>query len=755
VIWTVLQEPSSGAFGDACRTAMDSRVPAHAETCCAALDARWDIHVYPSDGGITVFGRDVTEQGRANAALRASEERLRIAVEAARLGIRDLDLVANTVVWISGAERIFGPDFVSCIPFEAFFAAIHPDDQPRVRAEWDRAVAGPGRDYEIEYRFRMDNGGWRWIRVYGRMVFQAGRPVRLVAAVQDISARKQAEADLVQAAVLLRAIGNSSADAIYAKDARGRFLYANPAVLAIVGKSAEIVIGDTCADWAADPRQAAAIMANDQRVIQTGQSEIVEEAYDTADLGTRFFRSAKSPLRLDDGTVIGIVGVSSDITPLKDAEAELRLMGAELEVRVRQEVAAREAAQMRAAHAERMQVLGQLAGGIAHDFNNVLQAVSGAMALIERRSDDPASIRRLARLAGDATERGAAITHRLLAFGRRGDLRAEAVDAARLLSDLREILVHTLGASIDVQLQVEAGIRPFIADKRQLETSLINLATNARDAMLRGGRLVLSAVTETVSRNAPEHPGGLGEGRYIRLGVSDTGTGMDQATLARAAEPFFTTKKDGVGTGLGLSMAEAFVKQSAGGLSVDSTLGHGTTVSLWLPEARVEPTRAERAAPQAAAVLTELATPVRVLMVDDEDSVREVLAIQLEDAGFTVLAVSSGVKALGLLAAGEAVDILVTDLSMPGMDGLALIRAAQECRRGLPALLLTGYAGDDTALALTGAVSGSFSLLRKPIRVVHLVERLRALLAAGPGDGRAAPDDGPVDEYGERCNTVD
>jgi PAS domain S-box-containing protein len=307
-IWSVFQESSTGAFGEACRQAMDNRVPAHTEAYYAALDTHWEIHAYPSDNGITVFSRNVTQQRRVTAALRHSEERMRVAVEAARLGVRELDLVANTVVWTPNAAGIFGRDFVSRVPLDALVADVHPDDQPRLRAEWDRAISVPGHDYEVEYRFRNDSGDWHWICSYGRMLFEAGRPIRQIAVVQDISDRKQAEADLVQATALLRAIGNSSADAIYAKGADGRMLYANPAVLAIIGKSGESVIGGTEADWLSDPRQAAAIVANDQRVIRTGQSEVFEEAYDTAGPTKRVFRSAKSPLRLDDGTVIGIVG---------------------------------------------------------------------------------------------------------------------------------------------------------------------------------------------------------------------------------------------------------------------------------------------------------------------------------------------------------------------------------------------------------------------------------------------------------------
>jgi PAS domain S-box-containing protein len=749
VLWTALPELCSTAFGDACRKVKERGRPVHAEAWHVSLGSHWEVHAYPSAAGVTVFSRDVTEQRRVTNALRCSEERLLMAIDVARLGVRDFDIETDTVLWSPEAERIFGREFVSSTNFKAALARVHPDDQPAVRDAWKRAAESPGNDYQIEYRIPEPNGDWRWICVYGRPVFEAGRLSRIIAVVQDIDGRKRIEAELIQTTALLRAIGNSSAESLYARDSEGRFLYVNPAELAVIGKPLDQVIGRTVAEVHANTEQADAVMANDRRIQQTGRTEIIDEEYDAAGLGKRVFRSAKSPLRLEDGTVIGIVGVSSDITRLKDVESELRGLSTGLEIRVREEVAAREAAQARAAHAERMQALGQLAGGIAHDFNNVLQAVSGAMALIGRRPEDQDGIRRLVRLAGEATERGAAITRRLLAFGRRGDLRAEAVDAAVLLPNLREILVHTLGASIDVQIRVEADLPPIVADKSQLETSLINLATNARDAMPRGGRLVLSAAAEFVDRPAPGSSGAIDAGRYVRLSVADTGSGMDAATLVRACEPFFTTKSIGAGSGLGLSMAKGFAEQSGGGMRVESAAGRGTTVTLWLPVAPVE-----AAVPAADAPPVSIAEPEpepagaphrdRVLLVDDEDAVREVLTMQLEDFGFAVLPAAGGAEALALLASGEAVDILVTDLSMPGMDGLAVIRAVQERLSGLPALLLTGYAGDGTALALGGAVSGSFSLLRKPVSAGNLVDRLRLLLAERRDVARPEPVQGSL-----------
>jgi signal transduction histidine kinase len=269
----------------------------------------------------------------------------------------------------------------------------------------------------------------------------------------------------------------------------------------------------------------------------------------------------------EDSSEFGLLGIAFDDMAaalaerertLRENEAVLRCLTDNLEVRVREEISARESAQTRAAQAERMQALGLLAGGIAHDFNNVLQAVGGAASLIERHPGDEAGVRRLARLAMEAAGRGSSVTRRLLAFGRCGDLRAEALDAAALLNDLKEIFAHTLGAGIVVKIRVAPGLPRVLADKGQLETALVNLATNARDAMPGGGDLLLVADTDVVPQNGSDHPAELGSGRYVRFTVTDHGTGMDAATLARAGQPFFTTKQLGVGTGLGLPMAVAF-----------------------------------------------------------------------------------------------------------------------------------------------------------------------------------------------------
>jgi CheY-like chemotaxis protein len=357
-----------------------------------------------------------------------------------------------------------------------------------------------------------------------------------------------------------------------------------------------------------------------------------------------------------------------------------------------------------------------------------LQAITGGAALIERRPADAAAVRRFARMILDAGTRGTSVTQRLLVFARRSDLRAEPIDAEQLLVGIHELLSHTLGSTISIGLaKLDVPYRLF-ADRAQLETVLVNFATNARDAMPSGGTITFSCFKQHVSA-ASDHVAGLRPGSYIAIAVTDTGVGMDQATLTRASEPFFTTKGQGRGTGLGLAMARGFADQSGGGLHIDSVPHQGTTVTIWLPEATVDSDGVAPAGEDHTSQPPAHGTERRVLLVDDDELVRESIAMQLEAAGYVVVAVGSGLEALATVNAGGRLDCIVTDLSMPNMDGLALIRMVHQKRPHLPTVLLTGYATDSTGLAIGGAMSGTFSLLRKPVSGDELADRIAWLIS--------------------------
>ncbi len=400
------------------------------------------------------------------------------------------------------------------------------------------------------------------------------------------------------------------------------------------------------------------------------------------------------------------------------------------EARLTDEIMARERAQTQVAHAQRMTALGELAGGIAHDFNNILQSVSGNANLIAARFQDLAQTRRLAGAILEAAERGGAISRRLLVFARQDVLSADPIDPGEFLGGAPDLLRHALDPGIVLRIEVPPGLRPLLADRTQLESILVNLASNASGAMPGGGVLTVSADAETLAaaREAPP----LAPGDYIRLRIADTGCGMDAATLVRAAEPFFTTKPKGKGTGLGLSMAKGFAEQSGGGFAIASTLGRGTTVTLWLPQASIA-AQPRPIWPDAPLRLAPASRPCRILFVDDDVNVREAIAWSLEDAGFAVLGAAGGEAALAELDSGTAVDALVSDFLMPGMNGVELIRAARLRRPGLPAMLLTGHVGDIGKMTGLATEGGRYVLLQKPIRPTELTRRLAALLETQAG----------------------
>lgn len=683
---------------------------------------------------------DITDLRNAEAGLRSNEERLELAREGADLGIWDWDVVSGDLSWSDHEWYLHGLDRQAGKPTAALWrGSIHPADQERTITELVAAVKSPEHPYNTEYSVVLPDGSIR--RLLGRaktLRDTTGRAIRMVGINMDVTARYQAEMARDELIRMLEAERSRLSDIIEALpvgigivDPQGRVVLGNTMMTRLNGTVLQSMTATPVGEWIrydAAGNRVAPVDYPIRRALRLGETTFpgAEYLYRGDDGDETWYRIASLPLRWEDGKVVEALGIFQDI----DAEKRLRdiqlQVNARLEQRVHEEMAAREAAQQRAAHAERMHALGQIAGGIAHDFNNVLQAVTGGAALIERRPQDSERVLRNVRMVMDAARRGAAITSRLLAFSRRGDLRAERVNAAALLADMADVLTHTLGGSVVCAVDVADDLPPLFADRGQLETVLVNLATNARDAMPQGGTLTLSASADTVSQASP-HPAGLPDGEYIRITVSDTGAGMEQSVLSRVTEPFFTTKQPGKGTGLGLAMAKGFVEQSGGSLTIDSQIGQGTSVALWLPVAMGSvPT--EREAPAGEERARDDKTCV--LLVDDDPIVRDVLAASLQDAGYAVHAVEGGASALTWLEADERADILVSDLTMPGMDGLALIRTAQALRPNLPAVLLTGYAGDGATLAVGGTVSGAFSLLRKPVVGAQLLDRISALLLA-------------------------
>ncbi len=412
----------------------------------------------------------------------------------------------------------------------------------------------------------------------------------------------------------------------------------------------------------------------------------------------------------DDG---GLAVFYRDVTERHRAQDQLRELNESLEVRIAAAVAEREAALGRLNETQRLETLGQLTGGVAHDFNNLLTPIMGALELLRRRHDDERS-QRLISGAMQSAERAKTLVGRLLAFARRQTLAPQAVDPASLLNGVRDLIRHSVGPAIRVELDISADLPAALADPNQLELALLNLAVNARDAMEGGGTLTINVLEDNVAI----HDADLGPGHYVRFQISDTGHGMDEATLARAVEPFFSTKEIGKGTGLGLSMVHGLALQSGGAFRLSSTVGVGTTATLWLPVAGAKAagiTVSEDMAPAAPrdAVL---------LLVDDEELVRKSIAALLVELGYHVIDVGSAAAALEKLRAGLLPDLVITDHMMPGMTGAQLAVAVRERVNGIPVLMITGYAN------LKADGSKQLDVLAKPFRFSELAERVAALI---------------------------
>jgi signal transduction histidine kinase len=380
--------------------------------------------------------------------------------------------------------------------------------------------------------------------------------------------------------------------------------------------------------------------------------------------------------------------VAERTAELEASSAALQQLNDELEIRIEQRTREREQALAQLFEAQKIDTIGHLTGGVAHDFNNLLMATIGSLEILQKRMGDDPTAHRLLDNAMKGAERGAALTKRLLAFARRQELRPEAVAIGELVMGMKDLLARSLGPEIRITQDLPADLPPILIDANQLELALLNLSVNARDAMPDGGVITLSAdETEHTQKDAPPN---LAPGRYVRLSVKDTGQGMDEALLARATEPFFTTKGVGKGTGLGLSMVHGLAGQSGGGLKLSSRVGKGTRVDLWIPVA------AEAVSPQAAAPEPAedgpAARPCTVMVVDDDSLVATGTAAMLEDLGHTVIEAGSASQALALLDAGQNVDLVITDHAMPDMTGMELARRLSQTRPGLQVILATGYA---------------------------------------------------------------
>jgi PAS domain S-box-containing protein len=680
-------------------------------------------------GGVLVVCRDVTKEHLAAEALREREAELARVQQIGRIGGLEVDLR-------TGFRNRRSPEYllIHGLPPEAaneshedWVQRIHPGDREATEKKFRDAVAANVREYTVQYRIiRPIDGELRWISVRSTIERdENGKAIRLVGAHADITEQVEAERALRQSEeehrkladqlALLNAtlaerveektrerdrIWNVSQDLLLVADRSGVWQSVNPAFTRTLGWS-EAELLNRSSQWLEHPDDGGVTRAHVKKL-------------GTDDTTVRFesrFRHKDGSYRWLSWTGVSdkdrIYAVARDVTAEKAATDRLKAT----EEALRQ--------------SQKMEAVGQLTGGIAHDFNNLLTGIVGSLDLMQTRLDQgrTENVARYINAAMTSANRAAALTHRLLAFARRQPLIPKSVDADQLVVSLEDLLRRTIGERIDLDIVASAGLWCTLCDPNQLESALLNLAINARDAMPDGGKLTVTTANARIGGIDADTPALL-PGDYIRIDVSDTGTGMSPEVAARAFDPFFTTKPIGQGTGLGLSMIYGFARQSNGHVLINSKLGQGTSVTLYLPRHHGDAAM-ERIASATAAQYA--ATGETVLVVEDEPVVRGVVIEMLHDQGYRVLEAVDGPSGLRILRRNERIDLLVTDVGLPGMNGRQLADQARETRPGLKILFITGYA-ENVAIA-DGFLQPGMEMITKPFDLDNLSQRVRAMVS--------------------------
>jgi PAS domain S-box-containing protein len=670
--------------------------------------------------GIFVEGYEVTDRVAAQSALRAREEQLRLATEAAEIGLWDVDNTNDTLYWPPRLKAMFGISPDVKVTMEDFYAGLHPEDREATAAAYFSANDPVQRAlYDVEYRtIGKEDGVIRWVAAKGRGVFDdQGRCVRVIGTAIDITERKSREARLKELNELLeRRMTEALAEKkiladivdgtdifVQVADADYNWLAINKASSAefarIFGGRLPHAGDNMLAMLDGKPEHQAAVKKVWARAL-AGEEFVEVEDFGDPSLGRRFYEMRFRTLRNALGQPVGAYQFVSDVTErlreqdrLKEAEAAL-------------------------AQSQKMEAVGQLTGGIAHDFNNLLGAVVGSFDLIRRKPADSERVRRYAEAGLQAAERGAKLTAQLLAFSRAQRIETKPVIVSDLVRGMHDLLDRTLGPLIRLKVDLHAD-GTVLSDPTQLEMAILNLAINGRDAMPEGGDLTITTTPLRIHNDSQ-----LEAGDYVELAVADTGTGMSAEVAARAFDPFFTTKGVGKGTGLGLSQVYGIARQAGGTVRIDSRPQAGTTVRLYL---RKTHTLAEATATQQPDA-TGGGVSAKILVVDDDPDMRRVLAASLEALGYEVAEAGDGPSALAMFDQ-TAPDIMIVDFAMPDMNGAEVARAVRERRRNLPIIFASGYAETEK---IERAI-GNATILRKPFRLNELQAVLdKALQADSP-----------------------
>ncbi|MBS4089140.1 PAS domain S-box protein [Pseudomonas rustica] len=687
-------------------------------------------------------------QQRSEQSLKAqqeTEERLQLALAATdAVGTWDWDIGEDRFIADAHFAQLHGVDPVraSQLPISEYLQGVHPEDRAMVARSIKHCITH-GTEYAEEYRLLQPNGELRWVFARGRCYKDHhGRPMRFLGAALDLTERKHTEQALRQSQTELQLIMNAMPILISYVDQEERFRLNNAAYLDWYGLTPQELFGRTIRDVIGE--EAYFLRAPYIAEALAGRSCSFSLYTSHRDGSTRHALMNYVPRHGPDGAVNGFYIFVIDETERKKTEEALRNLNETLEERVsarteqlaqanqrlQNEMFERERAEDALRHAQKMEAVGQLTGGIAHDFNNMLTGIIGSLDLMQRyiangRADE---IGRFTEAAVSSANRAAALTHRLLAFSRRQSLDRKKLDVNELVHSLEDLIRRTKGDPIELELRLTDNAWPVSTDVSQLENALLNLVINARDAMPEGGKLLIETANVYLDGSDITTLEPVKAGDYLMLAVSDNGTGMTPSVRSKAFDPFFTTKPIGQGTGLGLSMIYGFAQQSGGHVSLDSVPGQGTCVRLYLPRLKTPELQAAEVEP--VSVTPPTASGETVMVVEDDPAVRMLVLDLLKELGYRGYEAQDATSALPLLESDSRIDLLVTDVGLPGMNGRQLAEIARQHRPGLKVLFMTGYA--QKAAERQGFLEDGMDMVAKPFALELLASKIRTMLSQTP-----------------------